>query len=225
MTAVHRIQAVFTDTGHGDLHPHLHSHLLEQRRRALHPRPWTWLSQRHGKGVVIVDQPGRHAGEPADAAVTTALDTPISVLTADCAPVLLTGPGTVGVVHAGWRGLRAGVIEATIDAMADVGARPDRAVLGPCIRVRCYEFGTNDLETMVDRFGPAVAGETAWGTPGLDVAAAVHTVCRRAGLIVEDDGVCTACSGTHFSHRARREQQRQALVAWIEPNGATDRNP
>lgn len=224
MTTVHRIRAVFTDTGHGDLHPHVDSALLEPRRRALHPRPWTWLSQRHGNRVVTVRHPGHHAGEAADAAVTTACDAPISVLTADCAPVLLTGPGTLGVVHAGWRGLREGVLEATIDAMASIGARPDRAVLGPCIRVGCYEFGTNDLDTMIDRFGPAVAGETAWGTPGLDVAAAVDTVCRRAGLLVEDDGVCTACSPVHFSHRARREPQRQVLVAWIEANDSIDRN-
>lgn len=215
-----RVRARFTNLDDGDLGRSVETPLLTERRAAIHPAPWTWLDQRHGAGVVTVTRPGEHAGAPADAAVTTVADAPIAVHTADCAPVLLTGDGTVGVVHAGWRGLHDGVLEAAIEAMAELGGRPSTARLGPCIRARCYEFGETDLARMTARYGPAVASTTAVGTPALDLAAAVRIGCERAGVEFDDSGVCTACSDRHWSHRARGDRARQALVAWLEPTGA-----
>ncbi|MBO0731516.1 MAG: polyphenol oxidase family protein, partial [Acidimicrobiaceae bacterium] len=118
--------------------------------------PWTVLRQVHGARVVTVASPGEGSGEPADGAVTTCPGAALAVLTADCAPVALASPeGVVGVAHAGWRGLLAGVIEATVEAMRALGARRVDAVLGPCIRPACYAFGAEDLEIVAARLGPS----------------------------------------------------------------------
>lgn len=205
----------FTDRSHGDLAIAGAPDELDPRRAAIHPAPWTWLRQQHGAEVVVATRVGEHAGAPADAVVTTVADAPIAVHTADCAPVLLEADGAIGVVHAGWRGLAAGVIEATARVMTDLGHAPQSARLGPCIRARCYEFGADDLAEVASRYGPTVVGTTAWATPALDVAAAVRAACAWIEVPLHDVGTCTACSSTHWSHRARQEPGRQALVAWL----------
>ncbi len=122
--------------------------------------------------------PGDGAGEAADAAVTDQPGAVLAVHTADCVPVLLADEeaGVVGAAHAGWRGLLRGVLDATLDAMAGLGASVDAvtAHVGPHIRARCYEFGVDDLDAVVARLGPEVAATTAWGTPALDLGAAVR---------------------------------------------------
>ncbi|WP_421119820.1 polyphenol oxidase family protein [Aquihabitans daechungensis] len=211
------VRSVFTDIRHGDLMVRTDPAVLAARRAAIVDRPWSWLRQVHGAGVIAVSTPGEHAGAEADAAVTRVPGAVLAVQTADCAPILLTGPGVIGVAHAGWRGLEAGVIEATAAAMAELGGAPERATLGPCIRARCYEFGGADLDLVAARYGDAVRATTAWGTPALDVAAGIAEALRRLDIAFDDVGTCTACSPVHWSHRARSEPERQALVAWIEP--------
>src|SRR5699024_11046199 len=110
----------------------------------------------------------------------------------------------------------AGVIEATAATMTRVSAPPTAATLGPCIRARCYEFAESDLATVAARYGPGVVGETAWGTPALDLTAAVRAACTWLDLDLVDLAVCTACSPKHRSRRARGDLARQALVAWLE---------
>lgn len=205
----------FTDSSDGDLAVHLRGAELAERRSAIHPAPWTWLEQVHGDRVVVVSDPGEHAGEPADAIVTTVTDAPIAVHTADCAPVLLEADGAVAVVHAGWRGLAAGVIEAAAHTMTDLGHPPRLARLGPCVRARCYEFESEDLARVASRYGPKVVGRTAWDTVALDMAAAVRAACSWIDVPLHDVGTCTACSSVHWSHRARADSSRQALVAWL----------
>ncbi|MEO6988387.1 MAG: polyphenol oxidase family protein [Aquihabitans sp.] len=188
---------------------------MGRRRRAVCDAPWTWVRQVHGANVVVATEPGQHAGAVADAVVTATPGVVVAVHTADCAPVFFEGDGAIGVAHAGWRGLVAGVLEATVEAMADLGHRPRSARLGPCIRTRCYEFGRPELEQVAAAYGPSVRGETAWGTPALDLAAGVRAACERLDITVDDTGICTACSPQHWSHRARADTGRQALVAWI----------
>jgi polyphenol oxidase len=190
--------------------------VLAERRRAVVDLPWTWLRQVHGGDVVVVDRPGAHAGAEADAAVTAVAGAALAVHTADCAPVALASPeGVLGAAHAGWRGLAAGVLEHTVAAMRDLGATDIVAVLGPCIRPGCYEFGAADLDAVVERLGPVVRGVTSTGRPALDVPAAVRAALAGAGVgDVRDTGVCTACSGDHHSHRARGDAGRQAMVVW-----------
>jgi YfiH family protein len=203
----------FTDARDGDLAIGGEPDALAARRRELFDGPWTWLRQVHGAEVVVVDEPAPHAGASADAAITTVPGVVLAVHTADCASLLLQGPGGIGVVHAGWRGLVAGVIEAAVEALEARGARPRSAVLGPCIRPRCYEFGGAELDLVAERYGDRVRATTAWGTPALDLAAGVVEACHRLDVAVDDLGTCTACSPHHFSHRARADVGRQALVA------------
>lgn len=102
--------------------------------------------QVHSAEVAIVEEPWPAAARPqVDALVTRTRGVVVGVLTADCAPVLLAdaGAGVVAAVHAGWRGAAAGVIEAAVAAMLDLGARRCQmvAAVGPCIQQRSYEVG------------------------------------------------------------------------------------
>lgn len=89
----------------------------------------------------------------ADALVTATPGLALAILTADCQPVLFADPeaGVVGAAHAGWRGARDGVLEATLDAMEGLGAdRGDiRAVIGPTISQRAYEVGPEFLDSFL----------------------------------------------------------------------------
>ncbi len=181
------------------------------------PRPWTWLRQVHGAGVVTVDVPGARAGAAADAAVTATPGCPLVVRSADCAPVVLHGPGGLAVVHAGWRGLAGGVVAAAARALADLGAPAHRAEVGPCIRSGCYEFGAGDLARLARRWGSGVRARTRSGRPSLDLLAAVRAECAAVGIdAVTDSGSCTACDPRWFSHRARGDDARLATIAWLE---------
>jgi YfiH family protein len=186
------------------------------RRRAVVDLPWTWLHQVHGAGVVRVTRPGDGAATLADGAVTANEGCALAMLTADCAPVALASrEGVIGVAHAGWRGVAAGVIQATVAEMEALGATGIEAAVGPCIHAECYEFGPTELDGVATRLGDTVRATTAGGTPALDLPAAVRVGLQRAGVeTVVDVDVCTACSPDHFSWRARKETQRQATVVW-----------
>lgn len=161
--------------------------------------------------------PGEHAGADADAAVTSVPGCVLVVRTADCAPVVLLGDRSVGVVHAGWRGAVAGVVGAAVDAMRAAGDEPRTALLGPCIRVGCYEFDGPELHRLVERYGPGVAGSTTWGTPALDLPATVAAALAEAGVpVLDDTSGCTACDRRWYSHRARGEGERFATTVWLE---------
>lgn len=167
--------------------------------------------------MVVARHPGDQAGAEADAAVTDAPGCTLAVRTADCTPVVLLGRRSVAVVHAGWRGLLAGVVERTVDALRALGDEPQEAHLGPCIRPGCYEFDGAELADLVDRFGSAVRATTTWGTPAVDLPRAVAEALAAAGVhAVHDTSGCTACDERWFSHRARAESGRFATTAWLE---------
>ncbi len=181
---------------------------------------WTWLHQVHGADVYVI--PGGSApGTPpeADAAVTTVPGAALAVVTADCAPLVVANDDAVGVVHAGHRGLAAGVIEGTLASVRARGDGPVRAFLGPCIRAASYEFGAADLARFVAQFGPEVEGRTRAGKPALDIPAAIRVVLAREGVTdFEDSGVSTAdpdgdSSYPYFSYRRAHEAGRQATIA------------
>ena len=89
--------------------------------------------------------------------------------------------------------------------------------IGPLIGTECYEFGEDDLARLVDHLGPHVAGRTATGAPALDLGAAVlHEVLRFGPEEVVRLPDCTSCrDDLLFSHRARQDVGRQAVLAWI----------
>ncbi len=214
-----------TSRADGDLFVDGPADALIARRRAVVDRPWVWLRQVHGDRVVVVgpDDPATVAGAEADAAVTTRADVALAVHGADCGILGLWSPeGVVGVAHAGWKGLVAGVIPAAAAAMRSLGASRVSAVAGPCIGPECYEFGADDLASVEAVLGPEVRGTTSWGTPGLDLPAALAAACATADVaLVAPASPCTACEvDLHWSHRARADTGRQAMVVWLEPGGA-----
>jgi len=188
----------------------------ELGRGAADPGRWIALHQVHGATVYAADEDGPTTGRPApraDAAVSAEPGAVLSVLTADCGPVALVAPGVVAAVHAGWRGLAAGVIEAAVAEVRRRSDGPVRAVVGPCIHAECYEFSPRDLQPIVDRLGPEVAGTTRGGGPALDLPRAIRLALAGAGVAdVSDVDVCTACSPDHFSHRRDGRTGLQAML-------------
>jgi len=193
---------------------------LERRRQRFMSGRWTWLRQVHGADVVLVSEPGDRAGAVADGAVTAVPEAVLALHTADCAPVVVVGDGALGMAHAGWRGILAGVIGRVVDGVrraSPATSEPGlRAVVGPVIRPSSYEFGPAELGAVASAAGCDVAAVTSWGTPALDLGAAVHGALASAGVIeVEDLGLDTA-RDSFFSHRTRGDQGRQATVARLE---------
>ncbi len=112
------------------------------------------LYQVHSPTTTVVDQPWDQADAPqADAMVSRKPGIALGILTADCVPVLFADPqaGVIGAAHAGWKGASGGVLEATVDAMEDMGAdaKHIRAAIGPCIHQQSYEVGSDFRETIV----------------------------------------------------------------------------
>jgi YfiH family protein len=205
----------FTTRADGDLA--VDAEGVAARRAAVVDLPWTWLRQVHGADVVRVRAPGDGAGTEADAAVTNVPGAVLAVQAADCAPVVLLGGTVVGVAHAGWRGLVAGVLPAAVAAVRDLGAGEVRAVLGPCIGPCCYEFGPSDLGRVAAVTGGAVSARTAAGSLALDLPAAAGAALAGVEVALDVSGWwCTACEPARsWSHRARGEAGRQAALAWL----------
>lgn len=110
--------------------------------------PPRWLTQVHG--TIVVEASSVHAPVVADAAVTRQAGVVCTVMTADCLPILLASRNgkVIGIAHAGWRGLAAGVVEATVRAMACDGAAIS-AYLGPAIGPERYEVGADVRDAFV----------------------------------------------------------------------------
>lgn len=110
------------------------------------------VHQVHSTRVVTADAPLQDKPK-ADALVTATPGLALSVLTADCQPVLFADAkaGVIGAAHAGWRGALDGVLGATVDAMEALGAVPKdiTAVIGPCISQRAYEVGPEFFDDFV----------------------------------------------------------------------------
>lgn len=218
-----RVRVVITDRGDGDLCVDLDPQELAPRRAAIIDRPWLWLRQVHGADVVVLgpDAPLDDVlGAAADAAVTTRSDVVLAAHSADCATLALWSPeGHVAAVHAGWRGLRSGVITAAAQSMRALGASALQAFTGPSIGPECYEFGGDELDSMVEAFDESIIAATSSGAVGLDVRVAVAIELRRNDI--EHVGGVDSCTACHdemlWSYRARMDTGRQALLCWMEP--------
>jgi len=200
---------------------------LAARRRSVADHPWVWLRQVHGTEVVVVtsDNAAAVTGSEADALVTAEPGLVLAVQTADCLPVTLHSPeGIIGVAHAGWRGLAAGVVARTVAAMTELGATITHSHVGPFICGACYEFGADDLARLADQFGDRVRSITSDRTAGLDLgelfkASMGHPAVEVPGGHLGARGLapCTAQEPDRwFSYRARAESERMATVIWRE---------
>ncbi len=163
--------------------------------------------QVHGTDVKELTKDETGVVGEADALVVREPGPVAGILTADCAAVVVWGEGGAAVLHGGWRGLAAGVIE--IGAQAVVA---HTAYIGPCIRACCYEVGPE----VVDAF--RTAGLPVADERHVDPGAAAEAALRRAGVTnIADSAVCTGCGPSYFSYRRDGVTGRQgAFVALLE---------
>jgi YfiH family protein len=167
---------------------------------------WATVRQIHGATVVPVDQPGDY-GE-ADGLVTSTKSLPLVVATADCVPVGLIGRRTVAIVHAGWRGVAAGIVPLAAEAIAEADDSVRTVVIGPHIGPCCYEVGPDVIGAIGGH-----QGTTTWGTVSADLDAAIRQQIPNADVV--SVGTCTMHDATYASHRRDGTALRQIAIAWV----------
>jgi hypothetical protein len=136
------------------------------------------------------------------------------VMTADCLPVAVAGPGAIAMLHAGWRGLDGGILAGGVDALRELGAgAPLQAAIGPGAGPCCYEVGEEVHATFAAQSLDIRSGRN------LDLKAIAREQLERAGVeVVHDVGLCTICGDPTLLFSHRREggiTGRQAGVVWL----------
>lgn len=192
--------------------------------RAILPGEPFWLEQVHGTAVVM---PETGSGEPAppaaDASCSRQPGAVCVVMTADCLPVLFCDDAgsVVAAAHAGWRGLCAGVLERTVDAM---GVAPERlhAWLGPAIGPEAFEVGDEVRTAFLREDAGAAAAFTVGKEQGkwlADLYLLARLRLARAGVVrVFGGGFCTYADAERFySYRRDRVTGRMASLIWLAP--------
>ena len=177
------------------------SDVRENRRRAASGLGFSadhlcTLYQVHSPNVVTLSTPIAPGQVQADALVTQTPGLLLGILTADCAPVLFADAqaGVVGAAHAGWKGAFTGVLENTIAAMADLGAREIHAAIGPCISQESYEVGAEFLARFLEDspenaafFSPSGReGHAQFDLPGYVAHRLARAGLRHIGRIAKD---------------------------------------
>ncbi len=199
-------------------------HVLENRQRLARafsfPAEPRWLKQVHGVAACCANRTGQGSRE-ADASFTREPGVVCAVLTADCLPVLLcdrTGQ-QVAAIHAGWRGLLAGVIESTLAQMVgDAGSF--MAWLGPAIGPGAFEVGDEVRHAFIGH--DAKAQQAFTPSPAGRWLADIYRLARQrltaAGVSeVYGGGYCTySDSGRFYSYRRDGTTGRMATLIWME---------
>jgi len=206
-------------------------HAFGERDSAEPPRV---VRPRQVHGVAVAEtRDGEPVPAAADAIVSSDLGFPVGIITADCVPVLASSADglLVAAIHAGWRGLAAGVVSAGIAALR-TRASPGIeviAVVGPHIGACCYEVDSPVLEPLEERFGQDLASAISpvRGRPGhalLDLGHLVAIDLLREGIRSECLGriedACTCCNPRRF-HSYRRDGERAGrLLHYVAPRGS-----
>jgi len=209
----------------------------ENRRRmterfALSPDALVSLQQVHSAEAVVVERPWSRDDRPrADGMATTRPGLALGITTADCGPVLFADPDAkvVGAAHAGWRGALSGIVEATLEAMENLGAERGRvvAVLGPMIRQDAYEVGPE----LVAGFREADPGNGRFFRPAgrdghamFDLPGYLGARLHAAGVgKVADLGLCTYADERRFysyrrtTHRGEPDYGRLISAIALTP--------
>jgi polyphenol oxidase len=194
----------------GDDSAHVDENWRRLREVVIGDSPIARCHQVHGNRVRIVTR-GNLAERPeADGMVSTERGVLLAVSSADCVPILMTGARgeTVAAIHAGWRGVIAGIAEEGVRAMESLGARSGelRAALGPSIGQCCFEVD----EGLAHRFAREVEGSARHTRPGragkshLDLRAIITDQLMRAGVpreSIANVGPCTKCANERFFSR------------------------
>ena len=203
--------------------PPLRHPLLDERGiehgfgvRGTPPPPNTRRARQvHGARIASERECAGPALPAADGIASSAPGVPVAVFTADCVPILLATRcgAAVAAVHAGWRGLAAGVVGAGVAAVRELAGSPSPlvAAIGPHIGACCYEVDAPVIDALRGRFARALPGAMRPTRPGhalLDLAALVRDALAGAGLAPEAVGAfpdaCTRCDPERF-HSYRRD--------------------
>jgi purine-nucleoside/S-methyl-5'-thioadenosine phosphorylase / adenosine deaminase len=194
--------------------------------RALPGLSFVRMRQVHGVSVVRVDDAHAPAGD-ADGMITAAVGAGLTILTADCVPLLCVAPAehAVMVLHAGWRGTLAGIAAAGLAAAQrelGIGAGAWRVAMGPSIGGCCYEVEGHVGQQFVDRWGALPDAWQPAGTHGqLDLRAVNRHILVARGVResqIVDAGECTSCrSDDYFSHRRSggRTGRQVSVIGWV----------
>lgn len=190
-------------------------HFLSQQAGL--PAQPLWLNQVHGSRVVQGDELTTNQPIEADAALSRQAGQVLVVLTADCLPVLLCRRDgqAVAAVHAGWRGLAAGIIESALEAMGG----EVMAWLGPCIGQTAFEIGPEVREALLqddsDAEGCFAPGQgDRWQA---DLAGLARRRLQAVGVACYGGDHCTWSDPTRwYSYRRDATTGRQASLIWIE---------
>jgi YfiH family protein len=212
--------ALFTTRTHGNLSTLRGEHPERGRRerdRLCAELGLRWLCasrQVHGTIVQRVRAQDGSGGEAvaldADGHATALRGVGMMVLVADCLPVLLVSEGAVAALHAGWRGLAEGVLQAGVRAIGELGGGGEIvALIGPGAGPCCYEVGAE--------VHAAFGGARRVGARNIDLPALAEERLAAAGVgRVERVGICTICDTRLYSHRREGERAgRQAGVVWL----------
>lgn len=175
--------------------------------------PLSFVHQVHGGEVQRITGVGRHPLPKLDGQATATPGVAPVALVADCLPVAVAGDGAVAMLHAGWRGLAAGIIGEGVRALRELGAQgPLSAAIGPGAGACCYEAGAEVHAAFADV-------SAAHRGANVDLKAVARRRLEEAGVDeVADLGICTICADPDllFSHRRDHGMTgRQAGVAWL----------
>ena len=204
----------------GDDEDRVMKNRAELRKQLKLPAEPAWLEQIHGNNVVVVEQTTFPC--QADAAISFEAGRVCTVMVADCLPILFCDRRAtrVGVAHAGWRGLAAGIIENTIDAL-DCDPAQLYAFLGPAIGPHAYTVG----DAVRDTFLSANDSYALCFLPD-NCGAWTANLSQLARLKLNDAGVRDISGGLHctyydrkhfFSHRRDTNSGRMAALIYLEP--------
>jgi len=193
---------------------------LKENQSKLINGAWNWLSQVHGTEIIWLDENKRVSGIEGDALATSSQKV-ISITVADCLPLLLIEEsGILSLLHLGWRGIEQGLLEKSIQLIKTKSQEPMGAVMGPCINACCYEFGQNEMDVLVEKYGSKIVSETLTGALSLDMKECVRGILSTYDVEIKyDDPFCTNCDPRHWSFRSKGTEKRQVMIAWKEEIG------
>lgn len=185
------------------------------------------VHQVHGRAVETVDAtvlPATYRAREADALVSCTPGCAVGIRVADCVPILLADPksGAVSAVHAGWRGMVDGVVEAAVATLAQRAATPRSALVAavfPCIGAEAFEVGDDVAEAIVRAVASPTVRRDDAGRARIDLALAARLQLARAGLVASAIDHVAGCTFTEpqrfFSHRRDHGRTGRHLAAIV----------
>ena len=173
------------------------------------------LDAKHGAQVSMAS--GAGIADGCDGVVTTTPELALLALAADCVPIIFADPGNavIAAAHCGWRGLTAGIVEATVEMMRDHGATTIQAITGPAICIKCYPVQEDCIDQLRDGLTQATFAavtqkiDNRWN---VDVRAGVHLQLAELDVNFSSINRCTYEEAALFSYRRDGRTGRHGMI-------------